>query len=178
MKLIKFFFYAFYYCVARYLPASNCKIKIFGKLAKKIRQLCAKVLFKKVGKNVNIESMASFGGGSQISIGDNSGIGVACKVPYNISIGKNVMMAPEVCIFFQNHNSEDTSVPMLSQGWGAVTKLVIEDDVWLGGRVIILPSVNKISKGAIIAAGAVVTKNVEPYAIVGGNPARLIKYRK
>lgn len=60
----------------------------------------------------------------------------------------------------------------------AVTKgpIIIEDDVWIGNNAIVLSGV-KIGKGAIIAAGSVVTKNVEPYSIVGGNPAKLIKYR-
>lgn len=54
--------------------------------------------------------------------------------------------------------------------------IVVEDDVWIGENAIICSGV-KIGQGAIIAAGAIVTKNVEPYAIVGGNPAKLIKYR-
>lgn len=57
------------------------------------------------------------------------------------------------------------------------TKLIIGHDVWTGYGSIILPSVNSIGNGAIIAAGAVVTKNVDRYAIVGGNPAKLISYR-
>lgn len=57
------------------------------------------------------------------------------------------------------------------------TKLVVGHDVWTGFGSIILPSVNSIGNGAIIAAGSVVTKNVERYAIVGGNPAKLITYR-
>ena len=55
-------------------------------------------------------------------------------------------------------------------------QVIIGNDVWIGANVIILPGVN-IGHGAVIAAGAVVTKDVEPYAIVGGVPAKLIKYR-
>ena len=54
--------------------------------------------------------------------------------------------------------------------------VVIEDDVWIGGRVTILPGVH-IATGSIIGAGSVVTKNVEPYTIVGGNPAHFLKKR-
>ncbi|MDQ7799461.1 MAG: DapH/DapD/GlmU-related protein [Candidatus Edwardsbacteria bacterium] len=66
---------------------------------------------------------------------------------------------------------------MLEQGIRFYPQTVIEDDVWIGAQAIILPGV-RIGRGAIVAAGAVVTKDVEPYAIVGGNPARLIKRRK
>lgn len=60
----------------------------------------------------------------------------------------------------------------------AITKgpIIVEDDVWIGNNAIILSGIT-IGKGAIVAAGSVVTKNVEPYSIVGGNPAQLIKYR-
>jgi virginiamycin A acetyltransferase len=57
------------------------------------------------------------------------------------------------------------------------TRLIVGHDVWTGYNSIILPSVNRIGNGAIIAAGAVVTRNVESYSIVGGNPAKFIKYR-
>jgi acetyltransferase-like isoleucine patch superfamily enzyme len=57
------------------------------------------------------------------------------------------------------------------------TKLAVENDVWIGQNVIILPSVSKIENGAVIGAGSVVTKNVPPFAVVVGNPAKVIKYR-
>lgn len=59
---------------------------------------------------------------------------------------------------------------------GSKGDIIIKDDVWIGTNAIICSGVT-IGQGAIVAAGAVVTKNVEPYAIVGGNPAKLIKYR-
>lgn len=57
------------------------------------------------------------------------------------------------------------------------TELIIEDDVWIGHNAIILPSVTHIGRGAVVAAGAVVTKNVKPYEIVASNPARHIRFR-
>ena len=54
--------------------------------------------------------------------------------------------------------------------------IIVEDDVWIGTRAIILSGV-RIGKGAVIAAGTVVTKDIPPYAIVGGNPAKIIKFR-
>ena len=76
-----------------------------------------------------------------------------------------------------NHNTERIDIPMREQGSLPPQKVTICDDVWIGARVIILPGVT-IGKGSIIAAGAVVTKNVPEYAVVGGVPAKVIKYRK
>ena len=67
-------------------------------------------------------------------------------------------------------------LPMCEQGYQDEKPIIIGDDVWIGGHVIVLPGVH-VGNGAILAAGAVVTKDVPEYAIVGGNPARVIKYR-
>lgn len=175
MKIIKVLTYFLYYCFLRYLPKSN--ERLVGKICKKLRFFAAKVLFKKCGKNVNIERGASFGSGKLLEIGDNSGIGINCEVPYNIIIGKNVMMGPEVVIIAQNHRYKDISIPMIMQGFEEIKRITIEDDVWIGRRAIILPGCSKIGRGSIIAAGSVVVKDVPSYAIVGGNPAKIIKYR-
>jgi maltose O-acetyltransferase len=75
------------------------------------------------------------------------------------------------------HESANPGIPMISQGVKDVQKTHIEDDVWLGLRVIVMPGV-RIRTGCIIAAGGVVTKDTEPYGIYGGVPAKLIKKRK
>ncbi len=87
------------------------------------------------------------------------------------------MMGPDVVILTQNHKFDRLDIPMLEQGFKDEQPVTICDDVWIGVRAIILPGVT-VGKGAIIAAGAVVTKDVCEYAIVGGNPARVIKMRK
>lgn len=88
------------------------------------------------------------------------------------------MMAPEVHIVANNHTFSDTEKPMCFQGSiEGVTPTIIDDDCWIGVRVILTPG-HHIGKGSILAAGAVVTKDVEPYSIVGGNPAKLIRKRK
>ena len=87
------------------------------------------------------------------------------------------MMGPDVMIYTKNHNTERTDIPMIEQGNTQPRKVTIGDDVWIGARAIILPGVT-IGQGSIVAAGSVVTKDVEPFSVVGGNPARVIKVRK
>lgn len=86
------------------------------------------------------------------------------------------MIGAETKIFTSNHRYEDITISILQLGVGPVKPVVIEDDVWIGIRVIILHGV-KISKGSIVAAGSVVSKDVDPYCIVGGNPAKILKKR-
>lgn len=165
----------FYSVVAKNLPASS--MMYFGSPSKKVRQMCAALLFSKCGANINIERGANFNGGIKLKIGDNSGIGMNCQVPEDIQIGKYVMMSPEVIIIGQNHRHDRIDIPMMLQGASEAAPVVIEDDVWIGTRAIILPG-RKIGRGAIVGAGAVVTEDVPAYAIVGGNPARVIRMRK
>jgi maltose O-acetyltransferase len=127
---------------------------------------------------VNVEHGAYFGSGGLVEIGDNSGLGVDCHVPVDIRIGSDVMMGPQVLIIgrSQNHKFDDVSIPMRLKGYQDALPVVIEDDVWLGVRVIVLPGI-RIGRGVVIGAGAVVTKDVPPFAICVGNPARIIRFR-
>lgn len=91
-------------------------------------------------------------------------------------LGGDVMMAPHVTILSNSHNFSRTDIPMGAQGTPAARPVRIGNDVWIGTRAIILPGV-QIGDHCIIAARAVVTKDVPDRAIVGGNPARIIRYR-
>ena len=86
------------------------------------------------------------------------------------------MMGPDVLIYTQNHKFDRIDITMDQQGWSEEKAVVIEDDVWIGSRVTILPGVH-IGEGCIVGASAVVTKSVPPYCIIAGNPAKIIKYR-
>lgn len=116
--------------------------------------------------------------GEGLLIKDNSNIGTFNYIGCSgfIEIGENVMLSPRVSIYSENHNFENTEIPMKVQG---VTRgvTIIEDDCWIASNSIILSNVI-IGKGSIIAAGSIVTKNVEKYSIVAGNPAKTIKKRK
>lgn len=163
-----------YLVIGRYLPVSYSPLA-FG-LTKPLRAALCRYIFKKCGKNVNIERGALFG--NNIEIGDNSGIGIDALLDSTggIIIGNNVMMGPDVMIFTQNHAYEDINRPMIEQG-SICSPVIIEDDVWIGARVIILPG-TRIGKSAIIGAGAVVASDVPPFSVVGGNPARILKTRR
>jgi len=104
-------------------------------------------------------------------------LGVACEIDGPVTIGKYVMMGPEVAIYTRNHRHDDISVPMAQQGYEEYRPVIISDDVWIGRRAIILPGVH-ISEGCIIGAGAVVTKDTEPYGVYAGVPAKKIYSRK
>ena len=167
--------YIFYVIFAKHLPISD--MRFFGGISKKIRGACGKRLFLKMGKNVNIERGVFFGFGCEIEIGDNSGIGRDCQIPQNVKIGKNVLMAPEVVIIAENHRFDRTDVPIRTQSTKRSPAVRISDDVWIGLRAVILPGV-QVGRGAVIGAGAIVTKDVLPYSVVAGNPAKIIKMRK
>ncbi|HLO59600.1 MAG TPA: hypothetical protein VK179_12715 [Bacteroidales bacterium] len=176
MLAIRYILLFFFYTLANNLPKST--FPLIGKLCKKFRYILVKGIFKYVGKSVNIENNCYFGSGFEIRIGNSSGIGKRCKVPSNIILGNNVMMAEEVIILNKNHTFHRIDIPMSEQGASIETKLVIGNDVWIGTRCIILPQVQNIGNGVIIGAGSIVTKDIPDFAIIAGNPAKIIGFRK
>lgn len=161
-----------YNLLGKHMPLSDGRFS-FG--SKKVRALCGKLILKHCGSNVNIEKGAQFN--TEVSLGDNSGIGVNATISGFVTIGNDVMMGPECMIFTANHMMNRTDIPMRLQKHEPARPVVIEDDVWIGGRVIILPGV-RVGKGSVIGAGSVVTRDVAPYSIVAGNPAKLIRMRE
>ena len=159
-----------YKLTAAWLPESR-----HSRYAKWLRGVWAKGIIKSKGKKVNIERNAIFTPG--LSIGEYSGVGVRCELNGPITIGKNVMMGPEVIIYTSGHKHDKTDIPMMDQGMEETKPVFIGDDVWIGRRVIIMPGV-KIGNGVIIGAGAVVTKDIPDYCVVGGVPAKILKRRK
>ena len=141
-------------------------------------------------KNIRIGNNVSAGiyaqiyacgiGGEKIEIGDgvtiNSNVMINADFGGCITIGSNVMIGPNVVLRSSNHRFSDKHTPIKGQGHesGVIT---INDDVWIGANVVILPNV-KIDRGAVIAAGAIVTKDVRSYSIVGGVPAKQIGERQ
>ena len=91
----------------------------------------------------------------------------------NITIGDDVLVASDVFIINYNHGMSPQTSSFLDNQL-EVSDVIIDDGVWIGNNVIILPGVH-IGKKAIVGAGSVVTKDVPPYSIAGGNPAKVIK---
>jgi len=162
--------YLVYQLFGKYLPRTYMPYALG---VKTIRYWMIKNIANDTGKNVLVETGALFS--PFIEIGDNSSIGEFCRVRENTKIGNDVMMGPGVQIITENHMFDDIDKPMRLQA-DSSKGVVIGNDVWIGTNAIILPGVH-VDNHAIIAAGAIVTKDVPKFAIVGGNPAKIIKYR-
>jgi acetyltransferase-like isoleucine patch superfamily enzyme len=132
-----------------------------------------------IGKHAIIRPTNIYGSaiGEGLKIGNNSSIGPYSYIGCSgyIEIGDNVMMSPRVSIYAENHLFDHPELTIKEQG--VKREFVkIEDDCWIAANTIILAGVT-IGRGSVIAAGSVVTKDVPPYSIVGGVPAKVIKSR-
>lgn len=131
-------------------------------------------------KNIRVHPTASIRNAQNIYIGENSHININCCVwpgaDSKIILGDNLLMGPGCSLQAANHGTDRDSVMMTQER--TQKDIVIGNDCWLGSNVTITAGVH-IADGCIIAAGAVVTKDItEPYSIVGGVPAKIISKRK
>lgn len=175
-----------------------------GVIGIKIRYFAYKPFFRFCGKKVKILEQAKIYGFKNISIGDNTALGFnsqisadgttgqeSLKIGSNISmninvvinadvggqieIGNRTLIGPNVVLRAKNHNYKDKNEAIRFQGHKG-GRIVIGEDVWLGANVIVLPGVT-VGIGAVVAAGAVVTKDVKSYDLVAGVPAKKIGER-
>ncbi|EOL42977.1 acyltransferase [Enterococcus phoeniculicola] len=145
---------------------------------RQVKNFIGKKLFAFVGKNAAIRPNVRLSYLKNISLGENSSIGDRSMIvaAAKVSIGENVMMGPEVLVLTQNHQIVGRKKKLID---GKIKKkeVSIADDVWIGARVTLLPG-TYIGKGSVVAAGSVVVGKAYPdYAILGGNPAKIIRYR-
>ena len=108
-----------------------------------------------------------------VIIGDHTRIGLHNTIIGPVTIGSHVNLAQGITVTALNHNFENAEKHIDEQGV-STTPVTIEDDVWIGANAVILPGVH-IGNHCVVAAGAVVTKDVPPHSLVGGVPAKIMK---
>ena len=128
----------------------------------------------RLGRKSVIESYCCINNAvGDVTIGDQTRIGIHCTVIGPVSIGNNVNLAQGITVTALNHNFEDVMRRIDEQGI-STKPVVIGDDVWIGANAVILPGVT-IGRHVVVAAGAVVTKDVPSFSLVAGVPAKMIK---
>lgn len=149
-------------------------------LSSVLRSIKRKVLIKYYGlKNVHPTFLATFGLSNvskDVVAGAYSYIGPGCLIYPKVSIGNYTMLANEVYVIGGDHNYRNPEIPAVFNGRDYLKPTVIGSDVWIGCRATIMTGVT-IGNGAIVAAGAVVTKDLDPYGIYAGVPAKKIRER-
>jgi maltose O-acetyltransferase len=170
---IRAFWLGIYYALGNAFPRAPLPLSGAGM---RLRAACVKRIFQHVGKDVTVHAGVTFGSGAHIEIGDYSSLNVGCSIANDTIIGRDVMMGPEVLILSGSHNFQRLDIPMREQGAPPRRAVRIGDDVWIGARSILLPGVI-VGNHCILAAGSIVTKEVPDYAVVAGNPARIIRFR-
>jgi acetyltransferase-like isoleucine patch superfamily enzyme len=127
-----------------------------------------------LGNYSTIEDFSAINNGvGSVIIGDQTKIGLSNTIIGPVTIGNNIRLAQNVTMSGLNHNYKNVKTPIYEQGV-STTPIVIEDETWIGANVVVVAGVT-IGKHSIIAAGSIVTKNIPPYSVAAGNPARIIK---
>ena len=137
----------------RFLPRNESML--IGRFCRAMRSFLVKRLFVNCGSNINVNRLAYFGSGRNLTLGENSGIGERCQIANDTVIGRDVMMAPDVIVFSVGHETKRVDIPMINQGNLPPNPVRIEDDVWIGQRAILLPGIT-IGKGAIVAKNSTI----------------------
>jgi len=139
-----------------------------------IKQLPLKSRLKSYGKAVDIQLPVVIKNPYNVEIGNNVSIASFVHIwgGGSVKIGNNVLIASHVAIVSETHDYDSTNIYSTHK----IAPVLIESNTWIGSHAVILPGVT-IGEGAVIGAGSIVTKNVEPFSIVAGIPAKLVKKR-
>ncbi len=130
-----------------------------------------------IGVGTFIASGVFFSSNRAVSIGNRVYIGRNSSLSCHLTIGNDVLIASNVSFVGGDHKIDNIDCMIRDSGRDVIKPILIKSNVWVGHGAIILHGV-KIEEGAVVAAGSVVTKNVEKNAIVAGNPAKFLRYRK
>lgn len=163
---------ALYYSVGSHLPDLAFPA---GRLFNACRCILLGLILRHFGDANEIDGRVYIGDGCDVEIGSRCQINRGCRL-IRVRIGDSVMIGPEVIVVGKLHRTSSIEIPMVAQGDFEKAPTIIQEDVWIGARVIILPGV-VIGTGAIVGAGAVVTRDVSPRTIVAGVPAKVIGHR-
>jgi acetyltransferase-like isoleucine patch superfamily enzyme len=144
-------------------------------------KLCKKK-FRKFSDTAQFRAGAYAVGCSKIEIGNRVVIRPGCMLfgetndpmDVSISIEDDVMMGSGVHIYVNNHRFDRREIALIDQGYFPDRAVILKKGCWIGANAILLPGVS-IGENAVVGAGAVVTKSVEPFTVVAGSPAKLIK---
>jgi maltose O-acetyltransferase len=162
-----------YYGIATKLPGRGP----LAEPSRRVRQALCRQFLDACGQRVDISPDVHLSTGANVRIGNRSGLGRGCRVYGGVIMGEEVMVGPEVAFLSENHRFDRLDKPIGWQGMTERTPPRIEDGAWIGLRATILAG-KVVGEGAIVAACAVVTKDVAPFTIVGGNPAVVIGTRR
>ncbi len=168
-------FLLLYYGVLRGLP-DGYDHHAFA-VCNRLRGWACRHLFRQCGHAVNIHQGARFGTGRCITMGDyaNLGVNIYINGRGGVSIGAHVLMGPDIIIYTGTHTFKDPHQPIQLQPM-IFKPVVIEDDVWIGARTVVLPGIT-LGHGSIIGANSTVTHDIPPNVVAGGSPARIIRPR-
>lgn len=152
-----------------------------GKIFRRLKMYLYRPMFEKYGSNFHFDpnGLYSF---SNITVGNDVSLGykpILMAGKSKIVIGNKIMFGPEVVLIGGGHNTSVIGKSMYDVHEKRPQDdlgVILEDDIWIGARATILRGV-VVGRGTIVAAGAVVTKSTPPYSVVGGIPARVIKFR-
>jgi acetyltransferase-like isoleucine patch superfamily enzyme len=153
-------------------------IRISARAVRQVKRIILrtwlKVLLKRCGQHLDVQIPFIIHGAHQVESGDDVTLGGYLHIygMGGVTIGDRVMIASHMAITSLTH---DYAAEVMRRS-SVEAPVTIEDDVWIGAHVVVLPGV-RIGRGAVVAAGAVVTKDVPPWTIVGGVPACFIKER-
>jgi maltose O-acetyltransferase len=161
-----------YYGFAKHLPDSSFP---GGRFCTYLRAFLCRRFIASAGKEIHIRSGVFLADGRHLYMADRSSIGPGCRI-YGARLGHGVVVGPHCVFFKENRAADDLTKPVGAHSKTPINLPVVEDGAWVGERALVLQG-RRIGRGAIVGAGAVVTRDVAPFTIVGGNPARVIGHR-